>query len=337
MDAQLLICEARLELQLQVGGRHREPPSPGIANAAARARPVRQRLDAHVGGGQRPRRAVGGNERARAERIRRPVSAAQQIDHELAAVLEGCDGRWSPLIRKRVARHVDKCEVCAETKKRTFSPAQLLSAIFPGTSRAAATTETEKLRSTVGRFCGPDFFDSLVRRPQVPVLTVLLKKSALTKSGLFEETKPYHGGEDYDLWIRLAKAGCVFYGMDAVLARYRRHGTAMTAAASNMFKPMLLVVRRHIDDTGLSELEKRKLLTVLYRQLIAELVDEGKISEAKRFVYELYSCNKKSIVTRLQKLLINIWPRQYNFISRECLYRTEWHLQNSFGRSKPTR
>jgi len=197
--------------------------------------------------------------------------------------------------------------------------------------------ETEKLRSTIGKFSGPDFFDSLVMRPQIPVLTVLLKKTALAKTGLFEEAKPYHGSEDYDLWLRLAKAGCVFYGMDAVLARYRRHQTAMTAFASNMFKPMLLVVRRHIDDTSLSELEKRKLLTGLYRQLIATLIDEGNISEAKQFVAELHSCNKKSIVTRLQKLLINIWPRQFNFISRECLYRTEWHWQNSFGRSKPTR
>jgi teichuronic acid biosynthesis glycosyltransferase TuaG len=197
--------------------------------------------------------------------------------------------------------------------------------------------ETEKLRSSVGKFSGPDFFDSLVKRPQVPVLTVLLKKTALAKTGLFEEAKPYHGSEDYDLWLRLAKAGCVFYGMDAVLARYRRHETAMTAFASNMFKPMLLVVRSHIDDSRLSELEKRKRLTGLYRELIAELIDEGKISEAKQFVYELDSCNKNSIVTRLQKLLINIWPRQYNFISRACLYRTEAHLQNSFGRSKPAR
>lgn len=199
------------------------------------------------------------------------------------------------------------------------------------------TNETEKLRSTTGRFSGPDFFDSLVKRPQIPVLTVLLKETALAKAGLFEEAKSYHGCEDYDLWLRLAKAGCVFYGMDAVLARYRRHETAMTANASNMFKPMLLVVRKHIDDTRLSELEKRKRLTGLYRELIAALVDEGKFSEAKQFVYELYSCNKKSMVTRLQKLLINIWPRQYNFISRECLYRTEWHWQNSFGRSKPLR
>jgi len=152
---------------------------------------------------------------------------------------------------------------------------------------------------------------------------------------LFEEGKAYHGCEDYDLWLRLARAGFVFYGMSDVLARYRRHEKAMTAIHSNIFKPMLLIVRRYIDQSGLSESERQRRLTGLYRELIAALIDEGKISEAKQFVHELYSWNKHSIVTRVQKLLISIWPRQFNFISRECLYRTEWHLQNSFGRSKP--
>jgi teichuronic acid biosynthesis glycosyltransferase TuaG len=196
------------------------------------------------------------------------------------------------------------------------------------------TAESETMLSTVGLFSGPNFFDSLVRQNQLPVLTVLLKKSTLDKVGLFEEEKPYHGCEDYDLWLRLAKAGFVFYGMPDVLARYRRHSKAMTAITSNSFKPMLLIVRRHIDDSSLSELEKRNLLTGLYRALIAALIDEGQLSEAKQFVYELYSLNKNNMVTRLQKLLINICPQQYNFISRECLYRIECHLQNSFNGSK---
>lgn len=194
--------------------------------------------------------------------------------------------------------------------------------------------ETETLQSSTGQLCGPEFFDSLVMGPQIPVLTVLLKRTALDRTDLFEEGREYHGCEDYDLWLKLAKAGCVFYGMPEVLARYRRHGTAMTAIQSNVFKPMLLVVRRHMGDSGLSELEKQKRITGLYRQLIAALIDEGKVSEAKQFVHELYSLNRNSIVTRVQKLLITIWPQQYNFISRECLYRTEWHLQNRFGLRK---
>ena len=194
--------------------------------------------------------------------------------------------------------------------------------------------ETETLPSSVGRFFGPEFFDSLIRQPQIAVLTVLLKRSALDKVGLFEEGEAYHGCEDYDLWLRLARAGVIFYGMSDVLARYRRHQVAMTAMASNMFKLTLVVVRRYIDQSGLSELEKQRRVTRLYREVVAALIDEGKLAEAKQFVHELYLSNKNNLVTRLQRILINIWPQQFNFISRECLYRTEWHLQNSFGRGK---
>lgn len=194
--------------------------------------------------------------------------------------------------------------------------------------------ETRTFDSLVGKFSGPDILDALIQQNQIPVLTVLLKKTVFDRVGLFEEGKAYHGCEDYDLWLKLAEAGCVFYGMPDVLARYRRHDTAMTATQSNLYKPMLLIVQRHMDQSRLNESEKKRRLTGLYRELIAALIDEGKISEAKQFVHELYSWNKNSIVTRLQKLLISIWPRRYNFISRECLYRTEWHLQNSFGRGK---
>lgn len=187
---------------------------------------------------------------------------------------------------------------------------------------------SETLTSVDGLFSGPDFFDSLVLQNHVPVLTVLLKRTALDKTGLFEEAKPYHGCEDYDLWLRLAKAGFVFYGMPDVLARYRRHETAMTAMPSSMFQLTLLIVRRYIDQCRLSELDKQRRVTRLYRELVGALIDEGKTSEAKQFLHELYLWNKNSIVTRLQKKLISIWPQQFNFISRECLYRTEWHLQN---------
>jgi len=89
--------------------------------------------------------------------------------------------------------------------------------------------ESRQLQSSAGRLAGAAFFDSLVLRNQIPVLTVLLKKSALEQTGLFEEAEPFHGCEDIDLWMRLAQAGFVFYGMPATLARYRRHTAAMTA------------------------------------------------------------------------------------------------------------
>jgi RNA polymerase sigma factor (sigma-70 family) len=50
---------------------------------------------------------------------------------DLARLLAGWDGRFSPLIRKRVARHVDDCEVCGERRRTLASPLALLAAVPP--------------------------------------------------------------------------------------------------------------------------------------------------------------------------------------------------------------
>jgi len=50
---------------------------------------------------------------------------------DLARLLTGWDGRFSPLIRKRVARHVDDCEACGERRRAVASPLALLAAVPP--------------------------------------------------------------------------------------------------------------------------------------------------------------------------------------------------------------
>jgi RNA polymerase sigma factor (sigma-70 family) len=47
---------------------------------------------------------------------------------ELASILDGWDGRFTPLLRKRVARHVDRCETCSDRRSAVLSPAALLAA-----------------------------------------------------------------------------------------------------------------------------------------------------------------------------------------------------------------
>src|ERR1700681_3021449 len=45
---------------------------------------------------------------------------------ELAEILDGSDGELTPLIRKRVNRHIDRCDVCGEPKRRELNPTMLL-------------------------------------------------------------------------------------------------------------------------------------------------------------------------------------------------------------------
>jgi RNA polymerase sigma factor (sigma-70 family) len=46
----------------------------------------------------------------------------------LARLLDDWDGKLSPLLRKRIARHVDSCEVCSDARKKLASPMALLAA-----------------------------------------------------------------------------------------------------------------------------------------------------------------------------------------------------------------
>ena len=48
---------------------------------------------------------------------------------ELDDLLSGWDGRYMPVMRKRVARHVDSCEVCSDRRRVMVSPFALLAAV----------------------------------------------------------------------------------------------------------------------------------------------------------------------------------------------------------------
>lgn len=47
---------------------------------------------------------------------------------ELDALLTGWDGVLTALVRKRISRHIDACDTCAERRRRQLSPAALFSA-----------------------------------------------------------------------------------------------------------------------------------------------------------------------------------------------------------------
>lgn len=48
---------------------------------------------------------------------------------DLNGMLAGWDGSLTPLVRKRVARHIDHCDVCGERRKRMVSPLTLLGSV----------------------------------------------------------------------------------------------------------------------------------------------------------------------------------------------------------------
>jgi teichuronic acid biosynthesis glycosyltransferase TuaG len=199
------------------------------------------------------------------------------------------------------------------------------------------TDESTTFATPTGTFHGPNLLNALFLRNRLAILSVLVRREALTKVGFFEEGAKYQRCEDYDLWLKLARQGMVFHGMEKTLVRYRLHASAATRDKSRVLKPMIEVVRRYLDDVTVSGDEKRRRVRDLYRDLISALVEEGKLEEARTYMKELAAWDGNGLVTSVQRMLIAVWPRRYNFLSKEWLYRTEWHVNRILGRNSTSR
>ncbi|HZQ33513.1 MAG TPA: sigma-70 family RNA polymerase sigma factor [Mycobacterium sp.] len=61
--------------------------------------------------------------------VSRRVKANPDACPELGEILDGWDGQFTVLMRKRIARHIESCPVCDEERRRLVSPAALLGAV----------------------------------------------------------------------------------------------------------------------------------------------------------------------------------------------------------------
>ncbi len=102
--------------------------------------------------------------RAQLERSIGAVLIARQGRPEcrdLASILSGWDGRFSPLLRKRVARHCDGCPDCGERRSKMASPFALLSAIpvlaLPGQLRDRVLGDVQLVSSSKALWPGDGF------------------------------------------------------------------------------------------------------------------------------------------------------------------------------------
>lgn len=183
-----------------------------------------------------------------------------------------------------------------------------------------------------GETRGLEMFKLLFAANRIATLSVLVNRKSLDAVGLFDEDRTYQNSEDYDLWLKLAKNGSTFYGMTEKLMRYRRHSASTTFQASRLLTPMLAVVLKHSSHPSLDAALVRRRVRSLYRELISALVVEGKIDEAREQMREFCKLDGGALVTKFQQTLLRLFPRQYNYISRECLYRAEWHVQSLLNR-----
>ena len=137
----------------------------------------------------------------------------------------------------------------------------------------------------------------------IPVLSVIVRKSLIDKIGLQDEERVFCGCEDWDYWLRMAKAGSIFYGIPEKLFFYRRHGNNMS---DNYTKMLLAQVAVFIKNYQPNLFYKKKPIVLLEKQVFSllKILIRKKKFEDVRYVLRNMETLSFSYFYRLIRVLI---------------------------------
>ena len=80
---------------------------------------------------------------------------------------------------------------------------------------------------------------------------IVVKKSVLDLTGLFDERLDLVTAEDFDLWLRAAKSGIKIGIIDLMLGYYRLHSSSASASNVRNAAATLVALKKNIfDDTA---------------------------------------------------------------------------------------
>ncbi len=106
-------------------------------------------------------------------------------------------------------------------------------------------------RPAGGRHPAAGFGRELYRANPIPTSSVALRRSALSAAGGF--AGPVRVAEDWELWLRLARAGQDAVCVPEATVRYRRHPDGLTADVARLARAQLALHAVHADLVGPEE------------------------------------------------------------------------------------
>ena len=141
--------------------------------------------------------------------------------------------------------------------------------------------------------------------PSLTTSGILVKKEKVDLVGGFDENQQVVAGEDYDLWLRLAKVGCNFCYIDRVLGYYMVGGVHMTSAQRSLRLVDYLQNKHfHSGFKGAPDW--------IHKSRIASFIRIGKYSVALAYFVKLLM--KLNIIRSIRVIMLLVRPAVYKFI-----------------------
>lgn len=130
----------------------------------------------------------------------------------------------------------------------------------------------------------------------IPASSVIVRRAALDDAGGFDPGVPLPAASDWDLWLRLAAAGCEFVCEPAARIRYRRHSGGLTSDLSRLAEAALGIHERH---AGLVDAATARRVHAADLELLARArIRERRYAEARQALAEAASIRRPQLRER---------------------------------------
>lgn len=114
----------------------------------------------------------------------------------------------------------------------------------------------------------------------IPVLSVIVKRSLVNKIGPQSQELFFSGCEDWDYWLRMARAGVDFYGLPKKLFYYRRHTSNLSKNGVTMILAQFAVLTKNYDAKLIGLNEASSSLKKTFFPLINNLIKLRRFDDA---------------------------------------------------------
>lgn len=132
------------------------------------------------------------------------------------------------------------------------------------------------------KFLSGHIFEHLfLRRADVAMLTVLVRKDCFERLGLFDCGLDRLGCEDREMWLRVARA-FEFHYIDKVLGFYRIRPGSMSKNKAKMVEGRYYIVDKFCSERGKNQLLRRRALSKIHRDLADSLKSEKNFQESRK-------------------------------------------------------
>lgn len=146
---------------------------------------------------------------------------------------------------------------------------------------------------------------------EIVISSVLMTKDVLLKCGFQELDEKFFGCEDLDYWLRAARNGLIFNGINQKLYFYRLHENNMSANYLEMIFSQAGVLLKNYDQSLLSAGVRTKVFQPFIMYVFFRLLRAGKWAESG-YIY-----------TQAAKAIKPFWLASLLYLFKRTYYRTQ--------------